>query len=131
MLTVPQYGPPIDTLDEFAGVLENDSFQAVIFGRTTYTDYILQSKANSSVFATLARHLRRHQGSVSNKVGETFRLISHRRRYIAISLRIYMAIKRYSTSTVSLHIGSEHLMANFLAIIYPKSSPLTRPFNRL
>lgn len=60
---------------------------------------------------------------------EAVRAVEERPRTTLIASRLFLATIRYVYSRTQLHLAHDILSMDFVSFIFPKKSPLVRPFS--
>ncbi len=135
MLTVPEFGRPIDTQADLARIASSNSGYQILMKAHSGFQQRFQFASASSDAPTLDRliglHINRTKAKMIRTQFELVKTAEERERVVVLGGKLLLTSNRFLFARRPLHIGSEGLGMTYLAVPLAKGSPLLGPFNTM
>lgn len=131
LLTLPQYKPPIDSLEDLFALISTDQRTVVSYAKNPNNNRYFNISSNpSNVYYPLGLHFQRTKKEFF-MLEKTIEEVEKNVKNVAIATRVTLATERYLKARLPLHIASVSFEPDILGWIVEKGSPLIDPFNEM
>lgn len=134
MLTVPEYGRPIDTLVDLAHIASSDSHRILMKAHSGFQQRFQYSSAAKDaplIDRLIGEHINRTKTTMIRTQFELVKTAEEQERVVVLGGKLLLTSNRFLFARRPLHIGSEGLGMTYLAVPLAKGSPLLGPFNTM
>lgn len=131
ILTVPEPGRPIDTVEDLITAANTDSHYIITKDRSATLASILNATPNNTLYYALKQQHDRLRRPQMRYVSDMVPFLEQEPRNVIFMLKISALVKRYLEAKILLHVGSETLESIYLGWVMRKKDPLVPFFNEV
>ena len=131
ILSIPTYDKPIDTVDDLLIVAKYDSKYIMMIKHSEYYTSMVYASPDSYVNHLIGQHINRTKQEMIARPNDQIPLVEIDPPKIIIASRLYLTTNRALQAHKPLHIGSENINTDLIVWLFPKKSPLKKPFNAM
>ena len=130
ILTVPKYQDSVDSVEDISKIAQSDSRLLFIRDKTSTLNSILKAGRDDEMYHQIRKHFERNKQKMLN-IKEEILLVEKSSKNVVLESRSILRIYRRMQAKKALHIGREYLGLDYISMVFPKRSPLLRPFNAM